>query len=117
MITATSSFISLGNLKIVHAQSETVVEQAGCVGEPQSYIPPESLVSMAYQGYLEKQGIPGYEQLELSFQDNKVTGEKIVQAAVAGCLLSDEYGVSSHSNYIKEVQAQLQLLIEENQGR
>lgn len=117
IITTTSTLISFGNLKIAYAQSQPVVEQTGCVGEPQAYIPPENLVSLAYQGYLEKQGIPGDQQLEANFADGQITGEKIVQAAVAGCLLSDQYGVSNHSNYIKEVETQLQMLIEENRGR
>jgi hypothetical protein len=69
LITTVVILVCPGNLKTAYAQSEPVVGQTGCVGEPQAYIPPENLVSMAYQGYLEKQGIPGYGQLEANFAE------------------------------------------------
>ncbi len=36
------------------AQETTVVSEAGCVREPQAYMEPETLATMAYRGYLEK---------------------------------------------------------------
>jgi len=111
-ISLITPILFLSNLKPVQGQSETT-----CVGEVQDYIPPENLASMAYQGFLEKQGIPGFQTLEMEFQNGDITGEKVVQAAVAGCLLSGDYEISGHSDYIQEVQNQLELLVRQSQQR
>ena len=60
-------------------------------------------------------GIPGYDVLETEFEAGKITAEKIVQAAVTGCVLSNQYGVAEHDNYVNEVKNQIQLMIEEDE--
>jgi hypothetical protein len=98
---------------LVNSQSNSGVNQSNCIREPQSYLNPEKLVILAYQGYLKEQGIPGYIAFNMGFASGKITGEKVVKAAIAGCLLSDQ---SDNENYIKDVQQQLQLLFQEDLG-
>jgi hypothetical protein len=109
-----SSLLTVMLPSTVYSQSSPVTNQPGCIRDPQTYIAPENLATMAYQGYLEKQGIPGYETFTVEFESGQITSEKVVQAAVDGCLLSNKYGVPSHSNYIQDVQEQIQLLIDES---
>lgn len=59
----------------------------------------------------EKEGIPGYNVFETEFSAGNITAEKIVQAAVTGCILSNKYGVPGHDDYINEVKTQIQLMI------
>lgn len=97
------------------AQNQTtVVQEASCIAEPQAYIAPETLAMMAYRGYLEKEGISGYQIFTQQFKTGKITGQKIVDAAVKGCLLSNKYGVAVHDNYAQDVQQQVQRLIQEH---
>ncbi|GFE70898.1 hypothetical protein [Chroococcus sp. FPU101] len=103
--------------QLANAQATSEANPSKCIREPQPYIAPETLASMAYQGYLEKQGIPGYGVFESEFGSGNINAQKVVQAAVAGCLLSDQYGVATHKNYIQEVQEQLEFMIQGNSGR
>ncbi len=98
----------------VSAQSTPVVNSPSCVGEAQAYISPANLSMMAYQGYLEKQGIPGYQVLATEYSFGRITAAQIVYAAVKGCLLSNKYGVATHQNYLEDVAMQVQILIQEN---
>ena len=66
----------------VNAQSPR--NNVDCVRTPEAYIPAGTLAMMAYRGALEKEGIPGYQTLQIEFRTGKITAEKIVQAAVAG---------------------------------
>ena len=91
--------------------------QAGCVQEPQSYISPELLATMAYRESFKKEGIPGYGVLETEFSAGNVTAKDIVQAAVKACVLSNKYGVATHENYVEDVKNQLQLMIQADDSR
>ena len=93
----------------VKAQSS--LDTSGCVREAEAYIPPGTLAMMAYRGTFEKEGIPGYDVLETEFDAGNITAEKVVQAAVTGCFLSNTYGVAEHDNYISEVKNQIQDMI------
>ncbi len=94
---------------IVQAQSPS-----SCVGEVPPYLAPANLAMMAYQGYLEKQGIPGYQVFQEQYRFGKLTANQIVQAAIKGCLLSDKYGVASDPDYVEDLAMQVQILVEEN---
>ena len=98
----------------VNSQSKSGVDPSNCIREPQLYLEPEKLAILAYQGYLKKQGIPGYIAFNTGFASGEITGEKVVIAAIIGCLLSEQ---SAHENYIQDVQQQLQLLFQEDLGR
>ena len=93
----------------VNAQSPR--NNGDCVRTPEAYIPAGTLAMMAYRGALEKEGIPGYQKLQLEFRTGKITAEKIVQAAVMGCILSNEYGLPDHENYVSDVKKELQSLL------
>lgn len=98
---------------LVNSQSNSEINSSNCIREPQPYLEPEKLAILAYQGYLKEQGIPGYIAFDTGFASGKITGEKIVKAAIAGCLLSDQ---SDNEDYIQDVQQQLQLLFQEDLG-
>ena len=106
MATTTVTFFPMA----VKAQSISEYP-SDCVREPEAYIPPETLAMMAYRGTFKPEGIPGYDTLETEFGAGKITAEKIVQAAVTGCFLSNTYGVAEHDNYISEVKDQIQDMI------
>ncbi|ACB50606.1 unknown [Crocosphaera subtropica ATCC 51142] len=98
----------------VNAQTNS---QANCVQEPQSYISPELLATMAYRESFKKEGIPGYGVLETEFSAGNITAKDIVQAAIKACVLSNEYGIASHENYVDDVKSQLQSMIQADNSR
>jgi hypothetical protein len=106
--------ITILSPQVGQAQSPPAANPPSCVGEVPAYISPANLAMMAYQGYLEKQGIPGYEVFETQYEFGKITAAQIAGAAVKGCLLSDKYGITSHQNYIEDLAMQVQILIQEN---
>lgn len=53
-------------------------------------IQPFNLVGLAYQGYFQKQGIPGYNDLILAYQAKQITAKDIVQSAVTTNRLPSE---------------------------
>ena len=110
LVTATITIIPL----MVNAQSQPVPSPPSCVGEAQAYISPANLAMMAYQGYLEKQGIPGYQVLTTEWSFGNITAAQIVEAAIKGCLLSNKYGIATHQNYVQDLAMQVQILIQEN---
>lgn len=107
MATATITFLPM----TVKAQSS--MDTPNCVREPEAYIPAGTLAMMAYRGAFKKEGIPSYNVLETEFVARKITAQKIVEAAVKGCFLSNKYGVAGHDNYVNEVKNQIQLIIRE----
>jgi hypothetical protein len=96
------------------AQPTSNSPSSNCVGEVPPYLAPANLAMMAYHGYLEKQGIPGYQVLEEQYGFGKLTAQQIVKAAISGCLLSDKYGVASDPDYAEDLAMQVQILIQEN---
>ena len=97
------------------AQTTSNSPASQCVGAVSPYISPADLAMMAYHGYLEKQGIPGYQVLGEQYAFGRVTAQQIVKAAISGCLLSDKYGVASDPDYAEDLAMQVQILITENQ--
>ncbi len=91
--------------------------QASCIQEPQAYISPELLAMMAYRESFKKENIPGYGVLETEFSAGNITGKDIVQAAIKACVLSDQYGVATHENYVQDVSDQLQSMIQADKAR
>ncbi|WP_052055215.1 hypothetical protein [Myxosarcina sp. GI1] len=68
-------------------------------------ISPFSLVSAAYRGRFENWNIPGYERLESSYQNNKVTAKDLVNAGIEAGELSPQ--AANDEGYINSVDAQL----------
>jgi hypothetical protein len=100
---------------LVKAQPNSVsTPSTSCVGEVPAYISPANLAMMAYQGYLEKQGIPGYQVLATEYSFGHITAAQIVEAAIKGCLLSNKYGVPTDNNYVQDLAMQVQILFQEN---
>lgn len=109
------SLLSLGTTLIVsdlaHSQTSPEVNAPQCVRLPRSYIEPERLAELTYHGFLKAQGIPGYNGFYSKFATGQLTGEKVIKAAIAGCLLNSK---ANNEPYIYAVQQQLQLLFQEN---
>ena len=95
----------------VTVSAQSTGDNVDCVRTPEAYIPAGTLAMMAYRGALEKEGIPGSQKLQLEFRTGKITAEKIVQAAVMGCILSNKYGLADHENYVSDVKKELQALM------
>ncbi len=111
-------FATIANLTVyslsIKAQITSVSPESGCVREPQAYISPELLASMASRGTFSKEGIPGALTFETEFKAGNITADKIVQAAMKACILSNTYGVASHKHYVEEVNNQIQLMFRES---
>ncbi len=107
MATATIVFIPMT------VKAQLSLTTPSCVREPEAYIAPGTLASMAYRGAFQKEGIPGYQVLETEYEAGKITAQKIVEAAVKGCFLSNKYGVAGYDNYVSEVKNQIELMIQE----
>ena len=84
------------------------------VMRPQEYIPAGLLASMAYRGAFEKEGIPGYILFVNAFNSGKINAEKIVAAAVKGCVLNNASGMAGFSGYINMVDGQVRTMIRES---
>ncbi len=105
MVTATTALVPLA----VRGQSSTTT--SGCTGNIPNYLPAGRLATLAYQGFLEKQGIPSSAALKTGIESGRVTARQIVEAAIAGCLFSDEYNLSKNDKYIGDVNRQLRGLM------
>ncbi|MDZ8189818.1 MAG: hypothetical protein RMX96_33915 [Nostoc sp. ChiSLP02] len=64
-------------------------------------IEPFNLVGLAYQGYFEQQGIPGYNNLIVGYQTKEITAKDIVRSAVKTNRLPSE--VLNDKGYINAV--------------
>ncbi|MDJ0594275.1 MAG: hypothetical protein QNJ72_30590 [Pleurocapsa sp. MO_226.B13] len=70
-------------------------------------IAPSDLVIMARRGQLKTQGIPGAMQLTSEYVLGRIDAEKIVQAAIAACLLPTD--AVNDLSYLSAVASQLQI--------
>lgn len=110
--------VSLTNLGVfpssTKAQTTSVSPESGCVREPEAYISPGLMATMASSGAFEQQGIPGGLVFETEFKAGNISASKIVQAAVKACILSNKFDLATHENYIEEVKNQIQLDIRDD---
>ncbi len=89
--------------------------QSNCVRTPEAYIPPQTLAMIAYRGAFKEEGIPSYNVLVTEYKAGNITAEKIVDAAVMGCVLSNKYGVADHDNYVEDLKGAIQDLLQGDQ--
>jgi hypothetical protein len=73
-----------------------------------SYLQPFNIVFLAYQGYLEGQGIPSMGTLLYQYQIGKVTAKDVVEAAIKAKKLPAE--VINDEYYLSAVELQLSSL-------
>lgn len=70
------------------------------------------VVTLAYQGRLTENGIPGYASLEANVNFGTITAEDIIEAAIASGHLAETS--LEDSTFIAEVERHLQNLVENN---
>ena len=85
---------------------------SGCVREPQDYIAPVTLGQMAYQGMFSAQGIPSAQGLMVAYTEGKVTPQSIVQAAIKGCILTNQYKLDQNEGYLNDLNQELKSFTE-----
>jgi hypothetical protein len=97
--------ISAANMPTLRA--ETTAYNPAASGKTQSYLSttPVNLVSLAYQGYLQDQGIPSYNDLITAYHERQISAEDIVRSGVKAKRLPEQ--VLSDKGYINAVKAQL----------
>lgn len=78
-----------------------------CLRTPEM-VGPVTLVQLAYQGALEKQGIPSAEGLVAGFYEGNITPSQIVDAAVKACILKEKYKFSTNEGYLEDMKIELQ---------
>jgi hypothetical protein len=94
--------IILGGLSVLLASSLYALP----AGAKPYEIGPVTLVHLGYQGYFEKQGIPGNVRFLLASQSGKVTAVKLVEIAIEANRLPAE--ALNDANYINGVRNALQ---------
>lgn len=80
-----------------------------CLQTPEM-IGPVTLVQIAYQGALVKQGIPSAEGLIAAYNQGTITAPQIVDAAVKACILNAKYNFSTNEGYLSDMKLQLQTM-------
>lgn len=83
--------------------------QTQCLQTPEM-VGPVTLVQIAYQGALVKQGIPGQEGLISAYNQGRITAPQIVDAAVKACILNSKYNFSTNEGYLSDMKLQLQTM-------
>ena len=113
------SFLALSATAIVPSRaladdhSMPDVDESMCVMEPQEHIPSGLLAMMAYRGAFEKEGIPGYNAFLVGYKSGRITANKIIAAAVKGCVLDNSTGMAETDGYASMVNTQVENLIRE----
>lgn len=102
------------NFSPMTVQAQMSTTAPSCVMEAQPYIPAGTLATMAFRGAFKEEGIPGYGVLQTEFNSGSITAEKIVEAAVKACYLSNKYGMGENPNYVEDVKQQLQFMIQQS---
>ncbi len=88
------------------AQSAAPKPSTQCVRTPEM-IGPVTLVQIAYQGALEKQGIPSAQGLLSAYSQGSITLPQIVNAAVKACILSAKYNFATNEGYLGDMKLEL----------
>jgi len=70
------------------------------------------LASLAYQGRLSNEGIPGYGALEANLQSGSITAEDVIEAAIEAGRLSE--GTQDNRSFVSAVDLQLDKLVDRN---
>ena len=85
---------------------------SGCVREPQDYIAPVTLGQMAYQGMFSSQGIPSAQGFMTAYSEGKITPQSVIQAAVKGCILTNQYKLDQNEGYLNDLNQELRSFTE-----
>jgi len=103
-------FTALINSALIIASITFMPRIAGAqtVNNNGSYLQPFNIVFLAYQGYLEGQGIPSMGTLLYEYQIGKVTAKDVVEAGVKAKRLPAE--VINDEYYLSAVELQLSSL-------
>ncbi|WP_414568255.1 hypothetical protein [Nostoc sp. CCY 9925] len=103
-------FTALINSALIIASITFIPGIAGAqtVNNNGSYLKPFNIVFLAYQGYLEGQGIPSMGTLLYEYQIGKVTAKDVVEAGVKANKLPAE--VINDEYYLSAVELQLSSL-------
>lgn len=89
------------------ASAQTTTESSNT---PNFELSPFNLASLAYQGRLGDQGVPGYASLESGVNSGAITAEDVMQAAIDSGRLSAS--MQNDRNYTVSLQNQLDVLID-----
>lgn len=73
-------------------------------------VQPFNLVHLAYQGYFQDEGIPGYGAFRIKIEQKQVTAPKLIEIAIEKGRLSPD--ALSNQDYVHAVKTQLQLIVE-----
>lgn len=103
-------FALLINISTELTRGQTATQSLVCSSEPAPYLEPEQLISLAYAGRLSQQGIPAGETLLDEYEAGNITPVRIVEAAVAACILSNAQTLTTSSSYLNQLNSQLQSL-------
>jgi hypothetical protein len=101
---ATTTSVKAGTRTEQIAMSTTTIVNSPAV---KTRITPFALVSLAYQGEYQMQGIPGFGSFESAISDRTITAKDLVKAAIDANQLSPE--AQTDRDYLNEIALQLSL--------
>jgi hypothetical protein len=104
-----TSIATIPSLFAIAPAAAQVPLSTQCLQTPEM-IGPVTLVQIAYQGALVKQGIPGQQGLIAAYNQGTITAPQIVDAAVKACILNAKYNFSTNEGYLSDMKLQLQTM-------
>lgn len=108
LIVASLSTFFLSTISAGAVRAEQTAYNPNVSGQTPSYnarLTPVDLVSSAYRGQLQNQGIPGYSDLIIAYQANQIGATDLVRSAVRSKLVPQE--VLTDEGYLNAVVTQL----------
>ncbi|MDR9403962.1 MAG: hypothetical protein RI580_11025 [Halothece sp. Uz-M2-17] len=114
--TLSTLLLTLGAVPAVQAETHSTEEQAYSRENGQNVRSTAAfdLVSAAYRGRLESEGIPSYYQLQQAYETGQIDAEQLVTRAIAAGELSP--AAAEDEGYISAVRVHLSDLTEQGQN-
>lgn len=107
LIVGSLSLLLISTVGASVVRAEPSAYNPAVVGKTPSYVgvTPFNLVNLAYQGQLQDQGIPSYQDLILAYQAKQISAEDIVRSGVQSKRLPSQ--LLSDKGYLNAVKTQL----------
>lgn len=111
LILGSLSFVFLSQVitSVAQAQIQATQSTTDYTSNLVKQLTPFELVNMAYQGYFQEQGIPGYMLFVSDHHTGRLRAETLVEAAIRANKLSPQ--VLTDRGYLNAVEAQIRRII------
>ncbi len=96
-------------------RAQAMTENPAAIGNPSNSIEritPSNLADLAYRGYFQDQGIPGYQTFASAYRVGKISGKKLVEIAISNGRLPSQ--TRDDKGYLSAVDNELEDLARQN---